>query len=57
MVLRGPSIYREPVSRSRVVALEVQEANLGAANNNKVELEEATPEDRGERQHHSQKSQ
>ena len=30
------------------MALEVQEANLGAVNNQKVELEEATPEDRTE---------
>ena len=37
--------------------MEVQEANLGAVNYHKVEPEEATPEDREQRQHHSQKSQ
>ena len=42
---------------SSVVALEVHEANLGAVNYQKVELEEATPEDREQRQHHCQKSQ
>ena len=35
--------------------MEVHEANLGAVNYHKVELEEATPEDRGQRQHPSQK--
>ena len=37
--------------------MEVPEANLGAANYHREELEEATPEDREQRQYHSQKSQ
>ena len=37
--------------------MEVHEANFGAVNCHKAELEEATPEDKEQRQHHSQKSQ
>ena len=37
--------------------MEVLEANLGAVNYHKVVLEEATPEDREQRQNHRQKSQ
>ena len=37
------------------MALELPDTNLGAVNDHKLVLEEATPEDREQRQNHSQK--
>ena len=56
-MLRGSSSYREPldheVAQTEWVALEVLEANLGAVSYHKVVLEEATPDDREQRQNQS----
>ena len=54
---RAPTANQQPRSGAdRVVELEVPEANLGAVNYHKGVLEEATEEDREQRQNHSQKS-
>ena len=52
-----PRIKDHEVAQWCAVALEVPEAKLEAGNYHKVVLEEATPEDREQRQHHSQKTQ
>ena len=52
-----PRTNDHEVAQCRVVALEVPEANFGAASYHKVVLEETTSEDREQRQNRGQKSQ